>query len=328
MPGVSKEQINKAKKIDLLTYLETYEPGAVKQTSANEYCLIEHDSLKISNGKWHWFSRNIGGKDALTFLVKVRGMDFVDAVNMLCCDTASHASYFQQIKQPIPPPTNMQKSKDIFNLPEQYKDNFRVIAYLLNRGIDRDIIDRCIEAGTLYESKNYHNAIFVGKNREGKACYACARSTINNFRQDIEGSDKRYGFNIPSDESDARFIMLAEAPIDILSLATMRKMASETPDNYHYLSLGGISTLALVQYLTDNRIIDHIIICLDNDKAGQKCMDRVNETINMDEMLKHRRITVIREPPPAGKDYNDTLLAIIEKQKVINKQNRKKEAVI
>jgi len=328
MPGVSKEQINKAKKIDLLTYLETYEPGAVKQTSANEYCLIEHDSLKISNGKWHWFSRNIGGKDALTFLVKVRGMDFVDAVNMLCSDTASHASYFQQIKQPIPLPTNMQKSKDIFNLPEQYKDNFRVIAYLLNRGIDRDIIDRCIEAGTLYESKNYHNAIFVGKNREGKACYACARSTINNFRQDIEGSDKRYGFNIPSDESDARFIMLAEAPIDILSLATMRKMASETPDNYHYLSLGGISTLALVQYLTDNRIIDHIIICLDNDKAGQKCMDRVNETINMDEMLKHRRITVIREPPPAGKDYNDTLLAIIEKQKVINKQNRKKEAVI
>lgn len=84
MPGVSREQIEQAKEIELLSYLQAYEPDAVKKISANEYCLKNHDSFKISNGKWNWFSRGIGGKNALTFLIKVRGMDFVDAVRMLC----------------------------------------------------------------------------------------------------------------------------------------------------------------------------------------------------------------------------------------------------
>jgi len=45
-----------------------------------EYCLRSHDSLKISNGKWHWFSRGIGGRSALDYLIKVEGIPFMDAV--------------------------------------------------------------------------------------------------------------------------------------------------------------------------------------------------------------------------------------------------------
>ena len=29
------------------------------------YCTAEHDSLKISNGKWYWWSRGFGGYSAL-----------------------------------------------------------------------------------------------------------------------------------------------------------------------------------------------------------------------------------------------------------------------
>ena len=65
MPGVSKEQIAAAKEIDLLSYLQVYEPGSFKKSGPNEYRLIEHDSLKISNGKWCWHSRGIGGRSAL-----------------------------------------------------------------------------------------------------------------------------------------------------------------------------------------------------------------------------------------------------------------------
>lgn len=45
---------------------------------------MSHDSLVISNGKWHWCSQNIGGKTALDYLIKVRGQDFFSAVETLC----------------------------------------------------------------------------------------------------------------------------------------------------------------------------------------------------------------------------------------------------
>ena len=48
MLGVSKEQIEKAKEWDLLTYLQSYEPQELKRCGPNEYCTVTHDSLKIS----------------------------------------------------------------------------------------------------------------------------------------------------------------------------------------------------------------------------------------------------------------------------------------
>ena len=84
MPGVTKEQIAQAKEWDLLSYLQTYEPQELKRSGPNEYCTRTHDSLKISNGKWCWNSQGIGGRTALDYLIKVRGMDFVGAVEALC----------------------------------------------------------------------------------------------------------------------------------------------------------------------------------------------------------------------------------------------------
>ena len=47
------------------------------------YCTREHDSLKISNGKWCWFSRGIGGYSALDYLIKVKEMPFTQAVETI-----------------------------------------------------------------------------------------------------------------------------------------------------------------------------------------------------------------------------------------------------
>ncbi len=73
MPGVTKEQITKAKEWDLLSYLQAYEPEELQRCGQNEYCTRTHVSLKISNGKWCWNSRGIGGRTALDYLIKVRG---------------------------------------------------------------------------------------------------------------------------------------------------------------------------------------------------------------------------------------------------------------
>ncbi len=83
MSYVTPEQITKAKEMDLLTYLQLYEPDNLVRFSGETYCTREHDSLKISNGKWHWFSRGIGGRTALDYLIKVRNYTFPKAVEML-----------------------------------------------------------------------------------------------------------------------------------------------------------------------------------------------------------------------------------------------------
>ena len=54
MPGVSKEQVTLARAIDLLSYLQAYEPGELKSDGPGRYTTVTHGSLVISNGKWNW----------------------------------------------------------------------------------------------------------------------------------------------------------------------------------------------------------------------------------------------------------------------------------
>ena len=88
MPYYSKEAIAEIKKMDLLTYLENYEPYELVKLSEGIYTTREHDSLKISNGLWFWWSRGFGGKSALKYLTEVRGMDFIDAVESTLLPTS------------------------------------------------------------------------------------------------------------------------------------------------------------------------------------------------------------------------------------------------
>ena len=80
MPYISPEVVEQARQIDLLTYLQSCEPQELVRISGNNYTTRTHDSLKISNGKWMWWSQRIGGYNALDYLVKVKGCSFVEAV--------------------------------------------------------------------------------------------------------------------------------------------------------------------------------------------------------------------------------------------------------
>ena len=59
MPYIPPEVVAQAREMDLLPYLRTYEPQELVHFGGSTYCTREHDSLKISNGKWCWFSRGI-----------------------------------------------------------------------------------------------------------------------------------------------------------------------------------------------------------------------------------------------------------------------------
>lgn len=144
MPGVTEEQIIAARRMTAIEFLRRYRPGElVKTDSRGEFELREHDSFKINEETsfWHWKSRDVGGKSALDYLVKVEGVKFVDAVLALCEKSPSY----------IPPPSQPEQKKE-FALSPAAANNRRVFAYLMKRGISRKVIEACVRAEILYES--------------------------------------------------------------------------------------------------------------------------------------------------------------------------------
>lgn len=98
MSYYSQSTIAKVKEMDLLTYLQTYEPDELVRISGNTYTTKTHDSLKISNGMWMWWSRGIGGRSAVDYLVRVRGMTFIEAVSQISNDESALSKQYENPK--------------------------------------------------------------------------------------------------------------------------------------------------------------------------------------------------------------------------------------
>ena len=318
MSSVTKEQIAKAKEWDLLSYLQVHEPHELKRCGPREYCTRTHDSLKISNGKWCWNSRGIGGRTALDYLIKVQGIDFVSAVETLC-------GYRAPPPQQRPAP----KPRKPFALPKASRFPSMMLSYLQGRGIHPDLIRECIKAGTLYESCRYQNCVFVGRDLEGRARFACLRGTRDNFRMDVESSDKRYNFCLSAADPKCPRLAVAESPIDALSLATLVKLSGGEWRDSHYLSLGGTAPRAMLQFLHDHPQITQVSLCLDNDKAGIVGMERLEQAIRDDPELSQRVTLIYRNPPPNeyGKDYNEFLCANIKAMRNKQRDREQQEAI-
>lgn len=305
---IDPDVLERARQIDLLSYLRAYEPSnlvKVKGTT-NVYCTAEHDSLKISNGKWYWWSRGFGGYSALDYLMKVREYGFVEAVEIL---TGQALADWKP-----PPPAPKKDEPKVLLLPPKNKDCDRVTEYLFGRGIDYSLIQECVADGTIYESADYHNAVFVGKDKDGTPKYAACRGTMGSFRLDASGSDKRYSFRLLAREPTAT-VHLFEAAIDLLSYATYLKCEGKDYKSENLLSLSGVYQpkkeikdskipIALTTFLKDNPHIKTIVLHLDNDKVGRLCTAALTELLRKD-------YEIVDAPPPVGKDVNDFLMSYL-----------------
>jgi len=297
---VTPEQITQDKELDLLTYLQRYDPHELVHVSGNTYCTREHDSLKISNGKWNWFSRGIGGKTALDYLIKVQGFSFTQAVEALAGQNFS----------PLPHVPQAQPKKQeprVLSLPQPSRCATHAVSYLHGRGIDYDLIDYCIQTGRVYESQKYHNVVFVGRDLKGQPRYAALRGIVGDFKGEATGSDKRYSFCIAENPS-APSVHLFESAIDLLSYATLVKMTGRDWRQDALLSLAGVFKrkregvvpLALSQYLQDHPNTSTLYLHLDNDEVGRDAAAGIMEGLG-------DKYTVLDRPPPYGKDVNDLL---------------------
>jgi len=300
MGYVTPEQITQAKEMDLLTYLRNYKPNNLVHFSGNTYCTHEHDSLKISNGKWNWFSRGIGGRTALDYLIKVQGFSFTQAVEALAGKNLSPVRL-----APLTKPKEQEPK--VLSLPPPSRCATHAVSYLHGRGIDYDLIDYCIQTGRLYESQPHHNVVFVGRDPEGKPRYAALRGIMSDYKGEASGSDKRYSFCI-ADGPGTGSVHLFESAIDLLSYATLLKMKGRDWRQTSLLSLAGVFKqkrlgvvpLALSQYLQDHPDTRTLHLHLDNDDVGRSAAEGIMEGLK-------GRYEVLDQPTPSGKDVNEFL---------------------
>lgn len=312
----SDQQIKRANEVDLVSFLSAR--GEAFKKSGRELKWLRHDSMTINGNRWYRFSEDKGGHP-IDFMMTFYDLSFPEAVRELIGEEPEGERWEEDKDyhggippgpaeeegrsrscRPIPSApeeeTELKKEdKKTFILPERSKTGDQVMEYLTEkRKLDKDLVKEMMEQGLIYEEKDHHNAVFVGKDREGNPRYACLRGTgEERFRMDARGSDKRYGFSIRQ-RSNVLFVF--EAPIDLLSFKTL------FPDygRENMLALGGIGAAALEQFLSDSPDIDLVFLCLDDDRAGMKACDEL----------------AMRIPPgisvarfiPGKKDWNEVLV--------------------
>lgn len=315
----TQEDISKVKQLDLYTYLKNYDPDELVHFSRNTYVTKDHDSLKISNGMWYWFSQNIGGKTALDYLMRVKGYSFTGAVE--------HLLKCLEVKPTIEKRAIIKKRINKLVLPKRNINNDTVINYLLKRGIDKDIIDYCIYNELIYEDIN-NNVVFVGGDYNSIIRYAGLRGTKNvRYLKDAYGSDKKYSFRINAVENSDT-VHVFESVIDLLSYATLLKGDNKDWRRDTLISLAGVyspskniedskAPSTLTAYLDHYKDIKKIVLHLDNDAAGISSARAIKIALSP-------FYEVINDPPLYGKDYNDYLLRTLQDNtlKKINGRDR------
>ena len=337
---VNEEQMNKARGVDLLGFLSRAYSLEIKKTG-NCYTLINDLSVRFfppennKSGNWRYqdFSpSHASGGDSIEFLVTYLGIPFTDAVTKL----AQFAGWMPDIEKSE---TNKKKKPAkaapvlfrfeearILSLPPKNDRSSRVLAYLLSRGIDKEILYDCLREKIIYEDKEHHNAVFVGFDTKGNPRYAALRGTYNvpgkePYKGEASGSDKKFGFCLLASPKNgyADTVVVTEAAIDALSYATLIKIRNGSAyKNQHILSLGGATDVALIQFLGDRPEVSKVILCLDNDLPGR------DATRNIAARIKKRdSVTVFDKPMSAGfKDANDFLRAYRENEKLKEEQEK------
>ena len=308
MGSLTHNDIVQARQMDLLTFLRNSEPGELVHVSGETYSLRSHDSLRISNGMWYWFSHGIGGKSALDYLIKVQGYPFPRAVRAVL--------NLPEIAVPTAPPPPRPKS---LLMPELNETTDAAVSYLKSRGIHSVILDYCLQRRLILETKKYHNVLFVGCDSQGVPRQASLRGTQGTYKGEATGSDKHFGFCIPAREGTGD-VHIFESAVDLLSYATLELFEGRDWQRDHLLSLSGVYAtqrrdavpIGLDHFLGEHPEVDTVHLHLDNDDTGRRATESIAAGLA-------GRCSVSDEPPTFGKDVNDQLRYRIGRTKEVER---------
>ena len=282
------------------------------------YSLKEHDSVRIDDKEnYFWRNSNRVNGGIIVFVEHFTGYDFKESVKLL---QQYLGIYPTETNYNIRPKKSIQyqqkeqfsKSKE-FILPQANSDCKRAFGYLVKeRQIDYEIVAELVKKKYIYQDIR-GNVVFAGFDNNNIAKYASLRGTAtgSKFRGDVTGSDKKYSFSL-SNGTDIEKLYVFEAPIDLLSHATIANIAYKNNNTWkihNRLALSGTSDVALKHYLSEHKNIKVLHLCLDNDEAGKNATQQIAEKY-------HNLGYSIKIHTPKFKDFNEDLKFIYRQQTV------------
>lgn len=310
----TKEQREQARRTDLANFL--INQGEKVRKSGSEYEWLDGSQKVTIRGHLWYHQYEQKGGDAVDFVRRFYNKDYAEAVEMLLNNGGGQIVNLQTTEREQKP----------FILPPRNDRMSRVFSYLLlTRGIDKDVLFEFVRKKMIYESADYHNAIFVGYDSNGKPRHAHKRGTVssNPYKGNVAGSQPEFSFHWHG-KSDKMFLF--EAPIDMLSYISMqrakdlqevltrenelkynktleRELAAATCrwKSHSYAASCSVSDRVLFQCLKDNPNIKNVFLCFDNDEAGQTANKRIANKLNS--MNIQNEILI-----PNHKDWNEDLI--------------------
>jgi len=299
----TEEQKLQANAVDLVEFLRFKGEPLVR--SGLEFRMASNHSVTVQGNEWYDHAAEKGG-GPVSFLKEFYGMNYQQAVLTLLNEDISQLC--SQVDTP------REKKQKPFALPPANENNRRVFAYLLkHRHLDRDVLTTFVRQGLVYEDQKYHNAVFVGMDKDGTPRHAHKRSTNSQgktFRMTAEGSDFRFAFNWPGSNNH---LLVFEAPIDMLSFIS--KFHDSAWAKYSYVALCGTSSQPLLGMLERYPNIKNVLLCLDNDEAGQLATRRLAKVVREKSLTVGARVPVL-------KDWNEDLCAKFQQEQEVQYEQK------
>lgn len=321
-----KEEKQEAHTTSVTDYLSR-NYGLSFKSNGRGYRCKEHNSLYVNKNdmSWYWNSQAVGGGDVVAFVQKFDDrldlrsveLDYADALKIILQPITSEnrttPTYKSKYKKVV---SKVSDEKPELALPKAKEGRYnRVFAYLIQtRKIDKDIVSCLVHHKYIYEDTR-GNVVFLGKDKNKEIKYATIRGTLTDkqFRLDCEGSEKENSFYLNGYDKSTLYVF--EAPIDLLSHATLDNMISGNNKawlNSCRLSLAGLSDNALEHYLSEYPQIRNIVFCLDNDERAVIATEKhINKYIE-------KGYNCSTSPAPKGKDYNEYLQIVKNQQNLKN----------
>lgn len=277
--------------------------GYTVQKAGHWFTLAEMDSIRIDAKTDRVFYRNSNGASGsiIDFVMETEQCSENDAIIKLRYLLPGYSKrYAFQASPGIRTDTY---SENEFVLPKKTDKSYkRLYAYLIQtRGISKNAVDFMIHKKQLYQDER-QNLVFVGYDKNRKPAYASLRSTLSgySFKGEAAGSKKEIGMLV---NNDSKRLIVCESAIDCMSVMTFISMSNADFCLYDYLSLGGISHRSLFYHMSYKKYTQ-IIICTDNDTAGNKARKEIRKSLS----AKGFPDSIIIDKAPVNKDFNDDLI--------------------
>lgn len=217
----TNEQKEQARQTDLVSLLESQ--GETLKRSGKEFEWKDGSAKVTVRGNLWYHQYDREGGDAIDFVRRFYDKSYPEAVEFLLGGCGGTLITSPPVVKEVKP----------FELPPKNDTMRRVYAYLIkHRCIDSEVLNAFVRANMIYESADYHNAVFVGYDKDGVPRHAHKRGTGQNskFKGNIDSCSPEYSFLCFDTEIDAEKFCNEKSAIFVI-------MPEENPNTFFMISL-------------------------------------------------------------------------------------------